>query len=317
MLLFLLNNYFNFWQDWPGLTNFLAHQGWFGFAPLRSPLEGSQITLGWIQLFSYLATLILVILYVSRTPQCSLRTESNRLNAISTYIIRVSFWSVLTIGLADIVISFLRVENMLEPLIGADLTNGLGRPQFRGTYIHYPLIVFSILISFFIRTLGFTWLAFLVVLAEFQIVILRFVFSYEQAFMGDLVRFWYAALFLFASAYTLVHDGHVRVDVLYAHFSVRTKAWSNTVGLLLFGLPLCWIILTTGLWEKTSIIVSPIHNFEVSQAGYGLYVKYLMVGFLAVFAISMIVQFSSYLLKNIADLRGESGGEEPVIGQET
>ena len=30
--------------------------------------------------------------------------------------------------------------------------------------------------------------------------------------MGDLVRFWYAALF-FASAYTLKEDGHVRVDV--------------------------------------------------------------------------------------------------------
>lgn len=36
--------------------------------------------------------------------------------------------------------------------------------------------------------------------------------------MADLVRFWYAALFLFASAYTLLEEGHVRVDVFYAGF---------------------------------------------------------------------------------------------------
>jgi len=153
-------------------------------------------------------------------------------------------------------------------------------------------------------------LAFLVVVAEFQIVITRFVFSYEQPFMGDLVRFWYAALFLFASAYALVHEGHVRVDVLYSRFSKRNKAWTNTVGTLLLGLPLGWIILVTGMWEKTSSINSPLYSFEVSQSGYGLYVKYLMVGFLAVFAVSMIIQFSSYLLDKVADLCLEPGGDQ-------
>jgi TRAP-type mannitol/chloroaromatic compound transport system permease small subunit len=153
-------------------------------------------------------------------------------------------------------------------------------------------------------------LAFLVVLAEFQIVISRFVFSYEQPFMGDLVRFWYAGLFLFASAYTLVHEGHVRVDVLYSRFRKRSKAWTNTVGTLLLGLPLGWVILMTGMWDKTSSINSPLYSFEVSQSGYGLYVKYLMVGFLAVYAVSMIIQFSSYLLYNVADLRQEPGGDQ-------
>ncbi len=310
MLLFLINNYLNFWQGWPGLTNFMAHQGWFGFAPLRTPLEESQLTLGWFQLFSYLGALGIVILYVFRTPRLSLRFESDRLTAFAAYLIRVAFWSVLIVGLVDSVISFLRVENLLAPLVGEELTKGLGRSQFRGLYVHYPLIGISIVISFFLRSLGFTWLALLVVLAEFEIVILRFVFSYEQAFMGDLVRFWYAALFLFASAHTLVAEGHVRVDVLYSHFSVRAKAWSNIVGLVFLGLPLCWVILTMGMWGKASSINSPIHNFEISQAGYGMYVKYLMVGFLAVFAVSMIVQFCGYLLNSVADLRREPGREE-------
>ena len=64
----------------------------------------------------------------------------------------------------------------------------------------------SCVIAVFNRSLGFIWLTLLVVLAEFQIVISRFVFSYEQPFMGDLVRFWYAALFLFAPVASLEQE---------------------------------------------------------------------------------------------------------------
>ena len=149
------------------------------------------------------------------------------------------------------------------------------------------------------------------VLAEFQIVISRFVFSYEQAFMGDLVRFWYAALFLFASAYALVDEGHVRVDVFYARFSLRGKAWANLFGSVLLGMPLCWVILTTGMWGKGSSINSPLLSFEISQSGFGMYVKYLMAGFLVVFSLSMIVQFAAYVLSSAAVLRGDTGDETP------
>ena len=310
MLLFLFNNYLNFWRQWPGVPSLFAHHGWFGLEALRTPLVKAQITKGWLQLLSYLGTFALAGVYVFWTRKRPLRADAALLSAFAAYIIRAAFWIVLIIGLVDIIISFLRVENLLAPLVGDDLTIALGRPQFRGLYVHYPLILLSFVIAVFNRSLGFTWLAFLVVVAEFQIVISRFVFSYEQPFMGDLVRFWYAALFLFASAYTLVHEGHVRVDVLYSRFSKRGKAWTNTVGTLLLGLPLGWIILVTGMWDKTSSINSPIYGFEISQSGYGLYVKYLMVGFLAIYAVSMIIQFASYLLDSVADLRLEPGGDQ-------
>ena len=314
MLLFLTNNYLNFWRQWPGLPSLFSHYGWFGLEALRTPLEGGQIIKGWLQLLSYLGALVLACLYVLRTQKQPLRADADLLTRFAAYLIRGAFWVVLIIGFVDIIISFLRVENLLSPLVGDNLSQALGRPHFRGMYVHFPLILLSFVIAWFNKSLGFTWLAFLVVLAEFQIVISRFVFSYEQPFMGDLVRFWYAALFLFASAYTLVHEGHVRVDVFYSRFAKRTKAWSNTVGTVLLGLPLGWIILVTGMWDKTSSINSPLHSFEVSQSGYGLYVKYLMVGFLAVYAVSMIIQFSSYLLDNVADLRKEPGGDQ-VAGE--
>ena len=50
--------------------------------------------------------------------------------------------------------------------------------------------------------------------------------------MADLVRYWYAALFLFASAYTLYEEGHVRVDVIYAGLSDKVKAYVNAWGIV-------------------------------------------------------------------------------------
>jgi len=308
-LLFIFNNYLIFWQGWPGVTNLYAHLGLFGLKPLRTGLDGGALTQGIVQLLLYLVPVVLLILMVTRAKSHSLRADADRLTALAAYIVRWGFWSVLLIGLADMVISFLRVEGFLADLVGADLAQDLGRSRFRGENVHFPLMGLSLVIAYFTRTLGFIWLALLIVVAELQIVVARFVFSYEQAFMADLVRFWYGAMFLFASAYTLLAEGHVRVDILYAGLSERAKAWSNLVGSLLFGIPLCWIILTRGMWGKTNVVNGPMLNYEVTQSGFGLYVKYLMAGFLVVYALSMLIQFVSYCLTSVAVLLGEPNGE--------
>jgi TRAP-type mannitol/chloroaromatic compound transport system permease small subunit len=229
---------------------------------------------------------------------------------LSAYIAAAAFWCVLLVGVADAVISFLRVEGLLEHLIGHALTQDLGRNQFRAPYVHGPLIIAALVIAAFARPPGFTWLALLVVVAELQIVISRFVYSYEQAFMGDLVRMWYGGLFLFASAFTLVEDGHVRVDVLYAGFSNRTKGMVNAIGSVCLGLPLCWTILILGMSSQASIITSPLLALEVTQSGFGLYIKYLMAAFLAIFAVTMLIQFAAYFLESVADVRGDPGKHE-------
>jgi len=220
------------------------------------------------------------------------------------------------IGIVDAAISFVRIENMLPSIVGADLALSLGKPSFRGVYVHMPLLLAGIAISFMRRGVDFIWLASLIVFGELLIVITRFIFSYEQAFMGDLVRFWYAALFLFASAYTLVHDGHVRVDVIYATFSDRAKACTNIFGSLILGLPLCWIVLTRGLWGPSSPFNNALLNFEVTQQGFGMYVKYLMSGFLIVFAISMLFQFASVIIKELNVLESNREADDTGALQE-
>ena len=225
------------------------------------------------------------------------------LHRFNLYFIRSCFWAVFLIGSIDVIIAFLRVEEISDMIFNDNLVRALKKPSFVCTFIHIPLVFISLIIGYFSKTLGFTWLALMIVCAELIIVITRFVFSYEQSFMGDLVRYWYAALFLFASAYTLFEDGHVRVDVFYSNLKDKTKSYINAFGSILLGISTCFAIIFVGFNGKQSIINSPILNFEITQTGsVGMFVKYQLAAFLGIFAISMIVQFVSYYFSSLSKI---------------
>lgn len=294
LIAFLINSSLTFIAKWPGSGSAFAGQ-----------------PLGIAQLLIYALIPGLLIWRAIKLDRPSLRPDAEAVGNFNIYLIRALFWGVLLVGLTDAAISFLRVEGMLATYFGEDLERELGRSHYRGMYVHLPLIAAGFVIALLTpRSIGFHWLALLVVIAELGIVLSRFIFSYEQAFMGDLVRFWYAALFLFASAYTLFQEGHVRVDVLYAGFGPTTKGMVNAVGSIFLGMTFCWTILLIGLGGKSAIIASPLVNFEVSQSGFGMYVKYLMAGFLGVFAVTMLIQFVAYLYEAAADWAGEPGGRD-------
>lgn len=296
---FLINNVLTIWFDWPGIKQLFSQYGLFGFKKLSKPLEGSVLTFSFIQLFFYFISVLFVIFYVFKSINQTLESDAEILTKFTAYIIRSSFWAVLIVGAADFLVSFMVVEKLVEPILGEFLKVKLVIPNFRITFVHFPLIIISFVIGYFTRTVGFIWLAVLVVGSEFTIVLSRFIFEYEQAFQGDLVRFWYSALYLFASAYALMHEGHVRVDVLYTGFSERKKAWTNSIGSLVLGIPLCLIVIFLGMVNKASIINGPVLSFEITQQGSnGLYLLYLMAIYLAVFAVSMLTQFTSYFMSS-------------------
>jgi len=310
VLLYLVSRFFIFWHGWPDLSE--TFQGLFSS---ETTLEGNKLYQGIALIMLYIAAFVLMFLSVKRNPGVSLSEDASKYQALSYYIIRAAFWSVFLVGLADAIISLMRVEEVLVSVVGEETAQMLGQSTQRGLYLHYPLIALGFIIAAFSRSLGFIWLAFLVVLAEFTIVITRFIFSYEQAWMGDLVRFWYAAFFLFASAYTLIENGHVRVDVLYSQVSNKKKALVNALGSLLLGLPVCWTILHYGMGTRQSSLIAPVLSFETSASGYGMYTKYLMAAFLIVFAVSMAIIFISYFLKSCAFLFGDKDAELPMGGE--
>ena len=283
--------------------------GWPGIAAL---INGDKSQQSLIQAGTYLAGIGVALIFVLSSFRRPLRSDAETITAINAFLIRGCFWAVVLIGLVDAAISFLRVEGLLGAVVGEEMLKNLGRSTYRGIYVHLPLAFAGMVIGLFTRTLGFHWLALLIVIAELAIVFTRFIFSYEQAFMGDLVRFWYAALFLFASAHTLLADGHVRVDVFYAGLSRRRKGTVNSFGAIFLGMSLCWTILYFGFRGKSSIIYGPLSNFEVSQSGFGMYTKYWMAFFLAIFAITMLIQFVAQMFDASADARNDPGGKEVV-----
>ena len=307
-LVYVINNFiiFNF-----GAAGFLHTLNLGSFSGVEVPKTGFSKQ---ANIFGTIQTIIIfgVVGYSAyRAFSASkLRDDANLLDWISAYIIRAAFWAVLIVGLTDAVLSFLRVEGFHKVLFGENAGAAIALPSARGLYVHIPLMILAALIAFRDKTVSLVWLALLVVVAEFLIVIARFIYGYEQTFMGDLVRFWYAALFLFASAYTLFEDGHVRVDVLYSRFNTKTKGIVNSFGSVLLGMTLCWSILLLGMWEKTNVIVNPILTFESAQSGFGMYTKYWLASFLAVFAISMMISFTSYLFESFADIKNEKGKRE-------
>ncbi|MDB2599035.1 TRAP transporter small permease subunit [Paracoccaceae bacterium] len=259
-----------------------------------------------IQLGIYSSAIVMAVISVVFRPVRSLRDEASTVHEINAFIIRACFWVVLLTGIFDAAIALMRVEGLLILFLEKGLAASLGYSSFVAPYVHFPLLLIGVIVATKTRTLGFHWLALLIVLAELLIVISRFVFSYEQALMGDLVRYWYAALFLFSSAYTLYDEGHVRVDLLYTNFSRQRKGFFNALGCIFWGASTCLVILVIGMGSNQSIVNSPLKVFEVSQAGnIGMFIKYQMAVFIAIFAGTMLIQFVSYFLESIADMRGE------------
>ena len=278
---FLINNYLTFAGEWPGPLSITEGINFF---------SATQTGL-------YLLSILIPIIYFY-FQDLSISDLADKLESFNDYIIRFAFWSVFIIGIVDAIISFLIIEGFLEQIAGKSWNIKFSNNSFRAPYIHFPLLFISLFLALIYKNLNFFWLAFLVVIAEFQIVILRFVFSYEQTLMSDLVRFWYGSLFLFASYYTLIREGHVRIDVFYANLSKKNKAKVNLFGSLILGIPLCLTIFFRGMSCKQCVLNQPIMNFETSQSTQGMNIKYLMAGFLIIFALTMLIQFTVYILRS-------------------
>ena len=81
------------------------------------------------------------------------------------------------------------------------------------------------------------WLALAMVLLQFAIVVLRYVFGISYIFLNEGVLYMHAALFMLGAGYTLLVDAHVRVDIFYSRLAPRGRAAVDLAGALGFLLP--------------------------------------------------------------------------------
>lgn len=112
---------------------------------------------------------------------------------------------------------------------------------------------------------------------------------------------WYlfSLVFLLAAAYTLKHDAHVRVDVLYGRLSKRGKAWINVLGTVLFLIPFCVLM----LWVSWPSVVNSWAVWEMSPDPGGL-PRYPIKTMIPIAFLLLLVQATGYLIQQVAVLRG-------------
>jgi TRAP-type mannitol/chloroaromatic compound transport system permease small subunit len=109
-----------------------------------------------------------------------------------------------------------------------------------------------------------------------------------------------ALLFVLGSAYTLKHDGHVRVDIFYSRMSSRNKALIDLAGTLLLLLPVCGFI----LWSSWDYVALSWRVREGSAETSGLPFIYLLKTLILVLAALLSWQGVAEILKALRLLRG-------------
>lgn len=91
------------------------------------------------------------------------------------------------------------------------------------------------------------WATALAVVVVFVDVVMRYAFKMSFVFTQELEWHLFAFIFLMGAGYTLLKDGHVRVDIFYQRCSRKTQAWINFLGVIFFLIPGCYMVIATSL----------------------------------------------------------------------
>ena len=92
---------------------------------------------------------------------------------------------------------------------------------------------------------GVSWLSLAMVLVVFIDVIARYLFRTTHGGIQEAEWYLFGTLYLLAAGYTLLHDEHVRVDIVYSKLSPQRQAWVNFILLWVFFFPSVLLVIYT------------------------------------------------------------------------
>ncbi len=180
------------------------------------------------------------------------------------------------------------------------------KPEFHlnlDDFIHHtelPQTRFSAALDRVLNTIG-EWVAWVWVVLMLVIVLnvtLRYVFGQGLIVFEEIQWHIYSVGFLVALSYCLVHDDHVRVDVLHDRLSLKVQTWIELLGLLIFLLPFAGLV----CWYALPLVMNAYDMGEVSDAPGGLPYRWLIklvlpIGFalLWIAAISRLLRCTALL----------------------
>lgn len=160
-----------------------------------------------------------------------------------------------------------------------------------------------------------SWLVALMVLTTFAVAVLRYGFSIGRVWMQESYVWMHASVFMVASGYTLLHEGHVRIDLIYGPLSARGKAWVNLLGVLFLLMPTLVLV----WWVAYPYVALSWFRLETSGDVGGLPGLFLLKSTILAFVVLLGLQGIALALRSYLVLRGQdewdvgSSDEEPRV----
>ena len=142
---------------------------------------------------------------------------------------------------------------------------------------------------------GTAWLTLAMVLVTFLVVLLRYAFDLGWIAMQESVTYLHGLVFMLGAAYTLRHDGHVRVDIFYRKLGVRGRCWVDLLGTLVLLIPTCLFI----AWMSWDYVSVSWQVREGSREAGGLPGVFLLKTLLLVMPLLLLMQGLAGALRNL------------------
>ena len=158
------------------------------------------------------------------------------------------------------------------------------------------------------NTIGVTvaWFTLGMVLLQTVVVVQRYVFGIGNIMLQESIMYLHGLVFLLASGYTLLHNGHVRVDVFYRNAKRTSKALIDFLGCYLFLFPVMLVVIEVALpYVQLAWIVR-----EGSTETSGIQGVYLLKTAILVFAGLLLLQGLSMAIHAAFALTGVTRGPD-------
>jgi TRAP-type mannitol/chloroaromatic compound transport system permease small subunit len=145
------------------------------------------------------------------------------------------------------------------------------------------------------------WLCLALAVITFTVVLLRYGLGIGSIAVQESATYLHAMVFMLGNAFTLKRDGHVRVDIFYRRMNSRQQAWVNSVGCIVFLLPICLFLVGIS-WHFVS---EAWRIGEGSADPGGIHGVFLLKTLIPVMAVSLFLQGLAELARNTLVLVGE------------
>ena len=144
------------------------------------------------------------------------------------------------------------------------------------------------------------WLVVILVLLISYDVAMRYLFQSGSVALQELEWYLFSLIFLLGAAYTMKHDNHVRVDLIYrsSRLSDNYRAWVNIFGGLIFLIPFCLlVIINSWPFVENSFLLS-----ETSPDPGGLSHRWLLKAMIPFGFTLLLLQGVADILKNLNNI---------------